>query len=517
MMSVFHLKYRPGSVADLDLIDVSEKLSKILASKEIPQAYLLAGPKGSGKTSAARVMARVLNCLKPNGIEPCNECANCKEILGGSSIDIIEIDAASNRGIDDIRSLKDKAYFLPSKLKNKVFVIDEVHMLTKEAFNALLKLIEEPPEHTYFILCTTDPQKIPETVVSRLVRLNFRKGSKKELKRSLEKIIKGEGIKMEEKAKDLLVDSSDGSFRNLHRTFNEIYLQYGQEIKAVMVKEFLEAMAGGYDEWELEEDLAEGRVKVILEKMEKLADKGVDFVQLRERWLEHFQRNILVEYGLGEKEREPVLKGEQLRRLINFLIGASKIEKEVGIEQLPLELAIIDFVGARPGKRSGGEVKVSEEPEVEEPIKEKKKTTVKAEKKEVKEEETEVTDARIGIEQIEREWANLLTRVRPFNHSVEAFLRATRPKTVKGKVLVVEVFYPFHKERLEELKNRQIVEKCLTEIFGEDMIFECRLGKDKKPPLVIENNTPMESVSPDLAKEEGKEADIYDVAKEIFG
>ena len=143
-MSVFHLKYRPQRVSELDLSRVSESLTKILKSKDIPQSFLFCGPKGAGKTSAARIMARAVNCLKPEGVEPCNVCENCTEILNGSSMDIIEIDAASNRGIDDIRLLKDRAYLLPSKLRVKVFIIDEVHMLTKEAFNALLKLIEEP-------------------------------------------------------------------------------------------------------------------------------------------------------------------------------------------------------------------------------------------------------------------------------------------------------------------------------------------------------------------------------------
>ena len=178
-MSVFHLKYRPQKLADLDLEEVSDKLKKILSSDDIPQSYLFSGPKGAGKTSAARIVAKVVNCEGKTKGEACNECENCKEIQNGSNIDVLEIDAASNRGIEDIRALKDKAYLLPTRLKRKVFIIDEVHMLTKEAFNALLKLIEEPPKHTFFILCTTDPGKIPETVLSRLIRVDFHKGNQK--------------------------------------------------------------------------------------------------------------------------------------------------------------------------------------------------------------------------------------------------------------------------------------------------------------------------------------------------
>ncbi|NCC55751.1 MAG: DNA polymerase III subunit gamma/tau, partial [Erysipelotrichia bacterium] len=223
-MSVFHLKYRPKKLSDLDLVDVSEKLRSFVEAKEMPQSFLFSGPKGAGKTSAARILAKTINCESRDKGEACDKCDNCDEINGNRAIDIIEIDGASNRRIEDVRDLKDKAYLSPTKLKYKVFIIDEVHMLTKEAFNALLKLIEEPPKHTVFILCTTDPDKIPETVLSRLVRVDFRKGEKDDLQKSLEKIIKGEKIKIDKRSVDFIVDRSDGSFRNLQKDFNELVL-----------------------------------------------------------------------------------------------------------------------------------------------------------------------------------------------------------------------------------------------------------------------------------------------------
>ena len=172
-MSVFHLKYRPSKISELDLVDVSDKLTKILESKDMPQSWLFAGPKGSGKTSAARILAKAINCLDPDGVEPCDKCKNCQEIARGNSLDIIEIDGASNRGVDDIRSLKESAYLSPINLKKKVVIIDEVHMLTKEAFNALLKVLEEPPKNLIFILCTTDDNKIPETVSVNITSLTI--------------------------------------------------------------------------------------------------------------------------------------------------------------------------------------------------------------------------------------------------------------------------------------------------------------------------------------------------------
>ena len=142
-MPVFHLKYRPKTLSELDLSDVADKLRNLIEAKDMPQSFLFSGPKGAGKTSAARILAKIINCEDKKDGEACGKCDNCKEIEANRAIDIIEMDAASNRGIEDVRSLKDKSYLSPTKLKYKVFIIDEVHMLTKEAFNALLKLIEE--------------------------------------------------------------------------------------------------------------------------------------------------------------------------------------------------------------------------------------------------------------------------------------------------------------------------------------------------------------------------------------
>jgi len=173
---MYFLKYRPQTIAELDLESVRHQLEQILKQEKIPQAFLFAGPRGAGKTSAARILAKAINCRQPKGVEPCNQCSLCREITAGSSLDVLEIDAASNRGIDDIRQLRERVGLAPAQAKYKVYIIDEVHMLTKEAFNALLKTLEEPPAHVVFVLCTTDPEKIIPTILSRLLRVDFRRG-----------------------------------------------------------------------------------------------------------------------------------------------------------------------------------------------------------------------------------------------------------------------------------------------------------------------------------------------------
>lgn len=520
-MSVFHLKYRPIKFSDLDLVDVADSLKKYLSAKDIPQSFLFSGPKGAGKTSAARILARAVNCTDLQNSEPCGKCDNCKEIIKSGAMDVIEMDAASNRGIEDIRALKDKAYLLPSKLNKKVFIIDEVHMLTKDAFNALLKLIEEPPKHTIFVLCTTDAEKIPETVLSRLVRVDFRKGGKNELKGSLKKIIEGEGIEIAKEAIDFIVEKSDGSFRNLQRNFNELYLQLGKKLKTEDVFKFYLDKSGSYSEEDFDKDLSDGKIKLILEKLEKMANDGVDFPSFRLKLMNFFQKKILAFHGIGDKKTEGINLDES-EFFMSLLIKASKIEKDVEIDQLPMELAVIEFYGSKPTQPSlekGGQKSEKKEELVE------KKIEVKIEEitEQIVNEEEKVDSQHfcsLELETIEGKWGNLLTAVKPFNYAVEAFLRATRPKSIKGNVLILEVFYPFHKDRLEESKNRKIVEDGITKAFGVNLSFECVLAKNKKQPLVIKNDTPIEHVSDQLAENKNDKAgsgDIYDVAKEIFG
>lgn len=500
-MSVFHLKYRPTSLEELDLAEVGEKLKKILSAKEVPQSFLFAGPKGSGKTSAARIVAKLVNCEKLSEGEACGTCNSCLEIAKGGTIDILEMDAASNRGIEDVKSLKDRAYLSPARLTKKVFIIDEVHMLTREAFNALLKLIEEPPRQTIFILCTTDPQKIPETVLSRLVRVDFRKGKKEELKKSLRRIIKGEKMDVEEEVIEILVGRSDGSFRNLQKMFNELVLEVGDELRKEVVVEYLTKSGGEYSEGELEADLRGGRIVELLENLEKMANLGVDFKQYRERLLRYFQERLLGVYGVGKQDAGD-WSGPELSRWMGILIAVGKYEKETAIDQLPLEMAVVEFANQI---KKGGSGKTAE------PVVNKETMT----KKEV---EIKVVDNRELREKLESEWGKVLVAVKPFNHSVEAFLRAARPKIVDGKTVVCEVFYPFHKDKLEEERNRRVVEKGLAAVLGVEVEFRCVLSSMKKQTLVIGNDTPLEAVNQELADEVTKSEDkIYEVAKEIFG
>ncbi len=180
----------------------------------VAHAYLFTGPRGVGKTSAARILAKAVNCLDPQGTNPCNKCENCTEITDGTSMDVVEVDGASNRGIDEIRELREAVRFLPIKCKYKVYIIDEVHMLTEHAFNALLKTLEEPPDYVMFILATTDAQRLPATIISRCQKYDFNKIPFDIMYDALSGALESEGITYEKDALNLVVRNSDGCMRD---------------------------------------------------------------------------------------------------------------------------------------------------------------------------------------------------------------------------------------------------------------------------------------------------------------
>jgi len=275
-----YLKYRPQRIEELDLVGVRRILSEMVSANKVAHAYLLTGPRGSGKTSTARVLARVVNCehnQKKLG-EPCNECSACKSILAGSAMDVIEIDAASNRGIDDIRELKEKIRLAPAHLPKKVYIIDEVHMLTSEAFNALLKTLEEPPSHSLFILCTTELHKVPETIVSRCSRIQFTKATPEEMQRSFKRVIEGEGAEAESEALVYLAKAVDGSFRDGVKILDQVL----SNSKNLTLSDLTQAISGSatYKIDDLVSALAKKDIKVALAELNEATKNGMDLTYL---------------------------------------------------------------------------------------------------------------------------------------------------------------------------------------------------------------------------------------------
>lgn len=208
-------KWRPRTFTEVvGQKHISIPLQRAIEQDRLAHAYLFSGPRGTGKTSMAKILAKAVNCLHPDGVNPCNACQSCREINAGSSLDVYEIDAASNRGIEEIRALRESVRTLPAVSRKKVYIIDEVHMLTKEAFNALLKTLEEPPSHVLFILATTEPEKIPLTILSRCQRYEFHRISVEDIKNHLLYIAKESGLSLTEDAADLIAVRADGGLRD---------------------------------------------------------------------------------------------------------------------------------------------------------------------------------------------------------------------------------------------------------------------------------------------------------------
>ncbi|MCJ7522307.1 MAG: DNA polymerase III subunit gamma/tau, partial [Dehalococcoidia bacterium] len=237
---VLYRKWRPRSLAELvGQAPVTQTLSNALKTGRVAHAYLFCGPRGTGKTSTGRIMAKAVNCLSEENTKPCNACAMCQTINEGRALDLVEIDGASNRGIDEIRDLREKINFAPNSAKYKVYIIDEVHMLTEPAFNALLKTLEEPPPHAIFILATTEIHKVPLTILSRCQRFDFRRLGKQDMVNKLMEICEQEGVHVEQQALELIAKAATGSLRDAENLLEQIILNYGSDFSLDQVSEKL--------------------------------------------------------------------------------------------------------------------------------------------------------------------------------------------------------------------------------------------------------------------------------------
>ncbi|MGC8650658.1 MAG: DNA polymerase III subunit gamma/tau [Hydrogenobaculum sp.] len=299
----FARKYRPKTFKELIGQEIPATILKnaFLYSK-IHHAYIFAGHKGTGKTTTARIFAKVLNCLNPQEGEPCNSCQNCQAIEKGTFVDLIEMDAASNRGIDEIRAIKEGASYLPMQGKYKVYIIDEAHMLTKEAFNALLKTIEEPPPSLIFILCTTEFDKILPTIQSRCQKLIFSKASKENIKTYLKRIATEENLEIDEEALDVIADLSDDSMRDAASLLDQASTYGNNKVTIDTVK----AMFGPVDKASIRkflELLIEGDTRKTIDMLNTINEKGYN-VRLFWEGVYKELKNILKAFATGEAQEE---------------------------------------------------------------------------------------------------------------------------------------------------------------------------------------------------------------------
>ncbi len=368
---VLYRKYRPQKFSEVvGQEHVVTTLLNAIAGGKIAHAYLFCGPRGCGKTTVARLLAKAANCERDNGPEPCNKCASCLEIMENRSMDIIEIDAASHRGIDEIRELREGVRFGPSKSKYKVFILDEAHQLTSGAANALLKMLEEAPSHAIFILATTEPQKMIPTIISRCQRFDFRKITVPEMIKRLGKIAKKENVEMEKEVLAMIASASGGALRDAESLLSQIlsFASEGKTVKREDVKSFL-----GIIEREIIGDFVESLLKDkaadSLKIMEDSFNQGIgpeDFYENVVFYLREMMILKIVSGREGERGAEPLMNSmltrltteeiervkeqikdisiEDIKQIVDFFLQAGERVRFSPIPQLPLEVAVAETV-----------------------------------------------------------------------------------------------------------------------------------------------------------------------------
>ena len=368
MSLVLYRKYRPQKFSEIiGQEHIVKTLTNAISSGMISHAYLFSGPRGSGKTTIARLLAKAVNCQnrKQNEFEPCNKCLSCTEIMEGKSMDLIEIDAASHRGIDEIRELRDGIKFVPTGSKYKVYIIDESHQITKEAANALLKTLEEPPGHAIFILATTEIHKMIPTIISRCQRFDFRKLTLPEIIKRLEIISQKEKVKIEKPALELIALNSGGSIRDGESLLDQVLtfsgnLRENGEIKAAGIKDLL-GLVEINTVSQFVDFISQRKTSQAINFLNEIMDRGSDLQEFAKALINYLRQALILKITGGE--RNPIITGLtneefqklqtqamtfkeiELQNIINLFLEAENKMKFSPIPQLPLELAIVESCG----------------------------------------------------------------------------------------------------------------------------------------------------------------------------
>ncbi len=442
LSNALYRKWRPQTFDELfGQEHIKKTLKNAVLKNKIVHAYLFSGPRGSGKTTSARIIAKAINCMERDGSNPCNKCSVCISITKGNNLDFIEIDAASNRGIEDIKDLREKVKFAPSALKKKVFVIDEAHMLTKEAFNALLKTLEEPPKDVIFILATTEVHKIPATIISRCQRYDFRRLSIPDLSKRLSYIAKKEKIKISGGALDLIAKAAYGSARDAESLLDLIMARGYSDIKQEDVEEILgktdsDKIAALY-QFIIRND-AQGALSLVNE----ISEEGKDIMQFSQNFIEYLRTKML---------QSPK---KELASFIKILSFAQKEMKTAILPQLPLEIAVMEIINEKPGN----EDQRIEQKKIEKPANNSQKSMP-----------------------CKIDWNEVVLKIKPHNHSLCFLLKSSEPIEICDNKLILGVDYKFHKDKLEENENRKIIEKVLKQITGDDLRVFCKVIKKAGP------------------------------------
>ena len=510
MPIALYRKYRPQAFAELvGQNHIKVTLQNEIETGRISHAYIFCGPRAIGKTTTARLFAKAVNCEKRKSgqSEPCNKCDSCQEIIQGKALDIIEIDAASHTGVDNVReNIIDNARTTPTSRKYKVFIIDEVHMLSISAFNALLKTMEEPPEHAIFILATTEIHKVPETIISRCQRFDFKKIALGDLVERLTGIAKKEKIKVSQEVLENIARRSEGCARDAESILGQI-LSLGEkeispEIAELVIPRSDINQVLTFFEHLVKKDIAQG-----IEMVNKLMEEGVSLPEFTKEMIE-FLRQILIikvsgklesfaSLGIDKEKAAKVLELVQeldygrIINMVNIFLDKLKDLKYAEIPQLPLELAVVEICqgdtgsddddGQDTGGNSQGttseyekvKVKLKKE-QADEQVKKKTSAT------KLSSQSLEKNNATQGasLAEIKDHWKKVLKAVKKKNHSLAVVLKVANLVSLQEDVLSLGYRYKFYSDRVRDSHNLDVVESAITEITNKKVRVECLVGEE---------------------------------------
>ena len=494
-------------------------LKNAISGSRISHAYLFTGPRGTGKTSSAKIMAKAVNCLNPLEGEPCGECASCLRINQGGAMDIVEIDAASNRGIDEIRDLREKVKYAPVESKYKVYIIDEVHMLTTEAFNALLKTLEEPPAHVIFILATTEPYKVPVTVLSRCQRFDFKRIGYQDIIGRLEMICAAGQLVVSPRALQMIARKAEGGLRDALSLLDQCVSFADGEIDEATVAEILGTVGTDFMV-SMAEAIAGQDLVVLLGLVDDLVKEGKDLRQFLHDLLEFFRNFLLVKLSRESQEAAgvPEYLFERLRakgalfsepRLFAILQVLGEGESQLRYSAQPrisLEINLIkaagfqemaaapltpvpirpSFVPAKPAAPAAQAVPPAQAVAAAKPSQSAAEFPAAA----IVHEPGVTGGQPLVLGQIKEHWKRFLETVRKQRPSTYAYLVEGEPVDIRGRKILLS-FKPnfqLHMQSLEQPNNRTLVEKTLLAVYGQELSVQGLLAgsEDKKPDLVEE-------------------------------
>jgi DNA polymerase-3 subunit gamma/tau len=496
-------KWRPQVFEDIiGQKHITQTLMNAISLNRISHAYIFSGPRGVGKTTTARILAKALNCEKGTTPHPCNKCERCIRITEGYSMDVIEIDGASNRGIDDIRDLRNKVKFAPVEGKYKVYIIDEVHMLTTEAFNALLKTLEEPPSHVVFIFATTAPHKIPNTILSRCQWFNFRRISLEDIINKLKMIIKDEKLEIDDQTLNIIARSSTGSMRDAESILDQIIAYCGKEITLQNVREVLgiieEDVFFNFVDTIIKNDAVKG-----IEIINQIADLGGDASQFIKNLMEYVHNLSLIKVckpevlnfqGIFTEDRERLLKQAKLiklGKLFNIVDYLAEVERKMKYTHNPwilLEMLVLKFTAGEDYSskeiekdQDEGYLDLSKNQDIVKSDNLKVKTIEEIPpKKKIQDKtkdgsfiQTKEVSTNLDLNQV---WPIILDKLK--NNLI----------TIENDKLIIgfNKKYIFHKESLEKKNNKTLLQELIKEEIGRPLAIECIINDNGEEDSFLE-------------------------------